>query len=340
MPARAGVFVSELLGERSPEGARELALELRKHFSLTHGFVVLGPRGALACDLPILRERWIGLRPIAFLVRSRPDQLVYMPASGLTLGSAARLCLIRVAAPKAAVGFVVTQIHVEGRLRAWLLRLLRLLNLEVTVATDQQADVMRRARLNWRFLMPRVSDAKISTVSKAVARARLGITDGETVYLHVGHGKINRNLQALGGLSPPGIVLLVLSDAFEEESGAVPTGDAIRVIRGFQEQLSAYYKAADVYVFPTISPGDVIGVPMSVMESLANETPVVALNSDALARWRGVQGLHICSSERELLLQARRVAKDSSSKPRFERYTSSQECHGDFVPCADLEGRR
>jgi glycosyltransferase involved in cell wall biosynthesis len=96
--------------------------------------------------------------------------------------------------------------------------------------------------------------------------------------------------------------------------------------------LADRYRAANVYVFPTVDSDEAIGVPMSIFEALANGTPVVARRSAALERWVDQPGLHLTDNDEQLIHTT--VAIGS----RVERIApraavSSCVCLGDLSPC-------
>jgi hypothetical protein len=329
----SGVFVSELLVTEPTEGSQVMAGELGVHFSGGHGYTLFGPSRIHGSHTSILSARSIGLRAIARLLGSAPRHVVYMPSSGLTLAAFLRIAVLRLAGAMAVLEVVITQVHISRRMQRLVYGACRMLSVQFTVATLAQAKAAEEIGLRPRLLSPRVPPNKVSTRSKVDARRLLKIPLDSIVYLHVGHAKLGRNLTLLEGLSGTGHILVVVSSRFPEEEGSLPTGERVTILRGPQPALADLYAAADVYVFPTTAANSVIGIPMSVMESLANGTPVVAIGSEMLERWSELEGLYLCQGEQSFLETARRVAAS-----RQEVYTSNPKflvagCRGDFFSC-------
>jgi hypothetical protein len=330
--ASRGLFVSELLVPLPSEGGQVLAVELAGHFAGTHGYGVLGPRDGSAVGQPVLAQRTLGVRGAVEIARRRPGHVVYMPRSGLTPASVVRLALVRALRPRSTVSFVVTQLHVRPTAR-WVWAAVRRLANDVLVATPDQVAVLGEHRVTADLLGLRIARDKVSSRDRAEAREVLSLGGDGPVYLHVGHGRHGRGLEHLTELAPPGRTVLVLSSAFPEEDGAVPRDAAITVVRGHVTDVADYYRAADVYVFPTRSAKSVIGVPMSVIEAMSNGTPVVALRSEVTDRLAGSPGLVLCETVDEMVARAHELAGSPDPLAASVAAAGTDECAGDFATC-------
>ena len=254
-----------------------------------------------------------------------------MPRSGLTSAAVLRLLLLRAVTPFSSLTLVVTQTHLQDR-KKWAWAVLRKCATTTLVASEAQRRSLARQGVRTRLLGVRVNKGKISSVDPDVAKATIGATHGPT-YLHVGHARHGRGLKLLSPIAPPGELIIVLSSAFPEEEGSVPDEPAIRVHRGHTERLGDYYRAADVYVFPTTSADSVIGVPMSIIESIANGTPVVAMRSDLTKRFENVEGVHLCDSPEQLADVARELGREPRRVADGKLFAAIEHCAGDFDVC-------
>lgn len=327
-------FLSELLRSLPDEGAQVLASQLALHFKEDHSFRILGPRSNTGDHERSLTPRSIGRTTIATLVRSRARWVVYMPQSGLTAAAVVRLLIIRLVRPFSRIDLVVTQIHASGdkpmifRAAAWLAT-------AIITATDAQRELLSAGTAQARTMQPRVPANKVSTLSISEARRQLGFDQSETIFLHVGHAREGRGLHHLKEIAPHGRFVIILSTAFPEEAGVVPQGPGIDARRGNIPNLRDYYRAADVYVFPTASARSVIGIPMSIVEALANGTPVVALRSEVTARFENTPNVTLCDTPQELIEAARALGSiirhDEAPHPDHTK----QHCFGDFSICRD-----
>jgi glycosyltransferase involved in cell wall biosynthesis len=99
------------------------------------------------------------------------------------------------------------------------------------------------------------------------------------VVLHVGHLQAGRGVRVLGELAQSGAcqVVLVVSTSTEreEELAAELRAAGVVVWTEFVPRIEEFYQLADCYVFPVTSTDRAIEVPLSVLEALACDLPVV-----------------------------------------------------------------
>lgn len=324
------VLLSDALRVSPREGAQVLATEIGRHCARIHDGVAIGPAGEQGGSfLPLMRGRWLGLGALRELVARRGALVVYLPQNGLTMATLLRAVLVTVVARPRRLDIVVLQqtARLPGFLRPMAPRW------QFVVATLEQERLARSAGISVSRLYPRVPTEKVSDApSRSDARVGLGWGDGPQ-YLHVGHARRGRNLRALGDLSNVGTLRLVISDYKPEEPNALPVeGAGVEVHRGPCADLADRYRAADVYVFPTVDMREVIGLPMSVFEALANATPVVARRSPALERWGDLSGLFLVDSDQELVELATKLALQGQASAVLS-VASVDACRGDLSSC-------
>lgn len=112
---------------------------------------------------------------------------------------------------------------------------------------------------------------------------------GVPVALHVGHLRRTRGLEQLVAvktlLGDKIEVVILASPKFEPDPGtyAMLTEAGVRVHRAFVAHISDAYKACDLYLFPPPPEQEgAIELPLSVLEALACQRPVVATPFGAL----------------------------------------------------------
>lgn len=134
----------------------------------------------------------------------------------------------------------------------------------------------------------------VSQGRKRELRAKYGVDPDRRVVLHVGHLHPARNLLALRGLPRRGVHVVVAgslymgtNQAFIEQIERA----GFHLLKGYQPQVEELYQLADCYVFPT-RPGDSITTPLSVLEALACNLPVVTTRFSGLVEaFQGGAGL-------------------------------------------------
>jgi glycosyltransferase involved in cell wall biosynthesis len=79
----------------------------------------------------------------------------------------------------------------------------------------------------------------------------------------------------------------------------------VRVLEGYQPRVEELYRLADCYVFPPVSTDHAIAMPLSVLEALASDLPVVSMRFGALAeRFENSEALKLVDTPQELVQEA------------------------------------
>ena len=116
-------------------------------------------------------------------------------------------------------------------------------------------------------------------------REQYGVADGAQVILHAGHINRNRNVQILAALAglENAHVILAGSSSTRQDTGLIEELQAagVSVYTTYNPRVEELYQLADLYVFPpspATSPDETpaIEVPLSVLEAMACDLPVVA----------------------------------------------------------------
>ncbi len=148
-------------------------------------------------------------------------------------------------------------------------------------------------------------------------RAIYGLAPDIPVVLHVGHLTSGRGIRALAELAARKtrqVVLVASSSTQQEESLGEELREAgVHVLTDYQPHIEHLYQLADCYVFPVESTNNAIEAPLSVLEALACDLPVVTTRFGGLPRLfplgEGVVGssLVFVDSEAELVEEAHRM---------------------------------
>lgn len=167
-----------------------------------------------------------------------------------------------------------------------------------------------------KFLPSGVDTARFAPVSQATKkqlREKYGLDEGKFVILHVGSIKKKRNIQALLRLQDgANQVLIIGSESMSTEQKVYRelTEKGCLVWRTYFDHVEEIYALADCYVFPTISQTACIELPLSVMEAMSCNLPVISTRFGALPRiFDEGDGLFFVDSEEEIVQKLNEVKR-------------------------------
>jgi glycosyltransferase involved in cell wall biosynthesis len=124
---------------------------------------------------------------------------------------------------------------------------------------------------------------------KSDLRRKYDFPSDKYIVLHVGHINRNRNVQFLGNIQCLDYVqaIAVGSTTYPEDEDLVKElkEKGVIVLTNYFRKIEEIYQCADCYLFPVFSDGACIEVPLSVLEAMASNLPVVT------TKFRGLPNL-------------------------------------------------
>lgn len=119
----------------------------------------------------------------------------------------------------------------------------------------------------------------VSASKKNKIRQELLLPLDKIIVLHVGHLKTDRNLtKLLNAQTHPDIQVVVVGSTTTKQSDDVV--DELEnakciVITSYQPKIEMFYQSADCYVFPTSNNEAAVQIPLSILEAMATNLPVI-----------------------------------------------------------------
>ena len=171
-----------------------------------------------------------------------------------------------------------------------------------------------------------VSDSEKINIKKI-----LSLPMDKRIVLHVGHFKANRNLKIFKEIQKIENLQVVIVGGRTETSDETLIKDlqraGIKCYHKFYEDISRFYKIADLYVFPLKDTGDklpdsynqvgAIDIPLSVLEAMACNLPVISTEFGALPRILETgDGLTFCRTNEDILITVKRVCNGVTANTR------------------------
>jgi glycosyltransferase involved in cell wall biosynthesis len=274
----------EVLHPPLDEGVRILAAEIALALSRRCAVTLMGEIGAEVRGLPVqgvLTDRFFAGGRLAEALRTaRPDAILYVPWTSLTARTFLRVALLRRRAPGVPIGVLALQPRPAG----WLTRAAARWGTPdrcFAVGPEVESQIARLGapsrRLEGGVDLDRFRP--LGEESLADLRRSLSLPVSAYIVLHVGHLKPARGilslraLQALDGVQ----TVLIASSSTEGDPATrrILQEAGVRVLDRHLPNVEEYYRASDCYLFPVTSSLDAIELPLSVLEAMACNLPII-----------------------------------------------------------------
>jgi glycosyltransferase involved in cell wall biosynthesis len=319
-------FVSENLGYNLGEGGRNTAFNLVKSLSMkvnnlqVYSMAVTNlamtpcyplPRNKLFLDYGFARR----------LRQFSPDAVLYLPASSGTLGGFLRGYMLKLLSGLTKTALICLQ----PRPISPVLRVLsRMKIIDMAFAQSQQSlKSLKTAGFDTYWLPGGVDAHRFSSVSstqKKLLRRKYGFSETDRIIVHVGHLESGRNIQYVTPLPARGYsFVLVVSGQFQHDQQLKKSllVAGIRLICEYMENIEEIYQLADVYLFPTFRVNSAIEAPLSVLEAMSCNLPVVTTRFGALPdMFQEGNGLFFFENQDELSIQIEKAINYSNCNTR------------------------
>jgi glycosyltransferase involved in cell wall biosynthesis len=152
-------------------------------------------------------------------------------------------------------------------------------------------------------------------------RLELGLSPDAYIVLHVGHINTNRNVQALALLQNAGCQAVLVGSTSTPQDDSLShrlQEQGVIVVRSHVTNIASYYRAADCYVFPVMSNEAAIALPLSVLEAMACDLPVVTTPfGDLPALFPAADGVRFAADEDALVRCVLAVRDSGAPQTRF-----------------------
>ncbi len=243
----------------------------------------------------------------AHLGRFKPELIIYVPTACATLFSFLRTRMLKLYGRGAPVVMVALQTRSYGRLARALMPMLK----PDLVLAQSEPTRASLAALGCaaRVLPPAIDLDRFKPVPaqrRAETRRKYEIAPEAYVALHVGHLKRKRNVQVLARLQERlGVQAVVVGSSSTPHDEGLVTELAragVRVITQFVANIAEIYQMADCYVFPVKEETGAIDLPLSVLEAMACDLPIVTTRFGGLpTAFKDAPGLHYADSDEEMI---------------------------------------
>lgn len=298
-PSQLLVVVSGALDPPDDEGTRRFARTLTRYAS-SKGIGVIAVSGT---D-PILTQKFLlSSRLITAIRRSGAKTVIYISDGSASVGSFLRVAVLRAIAGVRVV-LIALWFNPKRPIGEFLARAIGP-NLVLTPSSGL-LDYLHHLGLRASFVPMGVDVERfhpVDGITKRDLRRRHGLPEDHQIVLHVGHLQPLRNLEWLTEVRKTinATVLMVVgtSTGVDPDVRKLLDNQRIRLIDSYLPRVEEVYQLADVYAFPVMNERGAISVPLSVLEAMACNLPVVTTPFGSLPRmFAGGDGLWFADSSR------------------------------------------
>lgn len=281
-----------IIGDHSPnldEGLKNIAFYLAEGLSKHHPVVKLNIKKVFTPNF------WRGF------TKSSPEIIHYVP--GPTIKS---FIIVKVLQLRSGAKTVMSA--PQPVLPSVFRRLVPLFKPDLVLAQSSESEAMfRDLGCKTMFLPNGVNTERFTPVSSEVKgqlREKYGIESDKFVVLHVGPLTKRRNLQVLGKIQGVDARVIIVGSRYQRidrqlhkylnEGGCL-------VLDNYVKDIEEIYALSDCYIFP-VRKGNTILCPLSVMEAMSCNLPVISTRFDGLASlFKEGDGLIFAEKEEDVL---------------------------------------
>lgn len=286
------LLISEIISLPFDEGLKNILYNLIKNFSDNENIHILTKKGnntdGLKVDEVFLDKLFLSRELRTSLKKIEPDIILYIPEASHTFNSFIRARVLKLCYRRAKIVLFGVQHRKLSFFKKYILcftkpDLLLLLN-----KMDQS--YFKKNSINVKTMPPAVDCGKFCMVSnktKELLREKYNIPLNKTVILHVGHIKTSRNLECFIDIQKNDNVQVVIvgstSTQMEEKLKKTLEGCGIITFTKYLHDIQEIYQLSDIYVFPVFREDAAIDMPLSVLEALSCNLPVITTRFGALS---------------------------------------------------------
>lgn len=153
-------------------------------------------------------------------------------------------------------------------------------------------------------------------------RKKYKLPDEMFIVLHVGHIKRKRNLKLFSKIARKYkdvkvVVVGSTTTKSDEELYRELISDGILIIRKYIKNIEEIYHLSDCYIFPTVDLYNSVQMPLSVLEAMGCNIPVITTRFGGIPDYFfSGHGLLIVEDDEDIIVKFRRVLDES---PKYKR---------------------
>lgn len=277
-------IVSGGLSGSYDEGLKNFIRDSTRELSQGNVLLVISTQGNQSADesAETLKANRMFLNPslLRAINQFGPDAVIYAPSSSATLFGFLRAKLLK----SCSKGAKVVLVALQPRRYSFLARnLMPLLKPDLVLAQSQSfGDELSRLGCSVELIASGVDLSRFHPLNdkrKLDLRRKHGVQTQKFVVLHVGHINRNRNVHVFNLVqSSETQVVLVGRKSVTQDQALLQElkSGGVTILTDYIGKIEELYQLSDCYVFPVLSRDAAIDIPLSVLEAMACNLPVVS----------------------------------------------------------------
>ncbi len=319
------LLISEVLKPPFDEGIKNVAFSVHKHFKLKCRSVSVTKAGGSENDpeiLPVSLNKMFLNYGLKKLIKSyTPDFIIYLPEASITFNSFVRAKVMKLMSRHSKVVILgVKQVDYSSVQRKIIVNFLKPSSLLIMGKFDRDFFMGNGLRVG--MLPPAVDNVRFCQATpeeKGIIRAEFGIPKNKTVFLHVGHIRPTRNVQCFSKIQKIEDVQVVLvgssSTPTEDDLKERLIDDGVFVIDKYMPDIPKVYKMADAYIFPVFNNIACIDMPLSILEAMACNIPIITTRFGGLEdNFEESNGFNYFDNDKQLAELVESIKKNNGSE--------------------------
>lgn len=328
------MLLSEALNAPFDEGIKNIVFSLYKQLERRNNIYLVTKEGNRINDIKNiikinLNKSFFNIKLSSLLKKITPQIVLYIPLASCSFYSFIRAKVLKLMDRRIRVVLLCVQhreysvwqkIIIKAFLKPDLILLLG--------RTDESC--FQGLNIKTKVLLPAIDTTKFYPVDineKKNIRNEFGIPQDKKIILHVGHIRESRNLDCFFNIQkqPDIQVIIVASSTWGEDidlkSRLKKAG--IYIIDRFISDISKIYKMADIYIFPVKKKTGATEMPLSVIEAMACNLPIITTRYGGLIDFfREDKYFRYFDHEEEIIPLINDILKDINNISNYRKVAS------------------
>jgi glycosyltransferase involved in cell wall biosynthesis len=288
------LLVTERLTNPLDEGRKNIVWSIYKYLRQKADVLMISDTGNSIKDLEIIKVKlnkfFLNNKLRNIIIQYSPHIIIYVPYASLTFNSFIRAKILKIMRTDSKVGILGVQKRMYSKIQRFFLYFLRPHLL--LVLGKSEGTFYKEVGLNVKALPPAVDNQRFKQVweeNKVILRKRHNIENEKIVVTHVGHIKANRNLEYLIDVQKMSghqvVIVGSTTTTIEKKLKHKLKNHDIIVIDHYMPRIEEIYQLSDMYVFPVKAHDAAIEMPLSVLEAVSCNLPVITTRFGGLENY-------------------------------------------------------